>query len=168
MRKVSLGFCGVVLGLLLLAPAVFGQDFGDTMTESRLFNIETGFLAGYDFGAEETVTGTSTALNLAILENAEIGFVRVSFSDDTGAVADTYNLLRFNYFFTQQLSVSLASGAESGSAAGSIGGNFILVRSIPDNGFSSTMKINVQYLFNEAAGIGDGTLGISLLGTIGL
>ncbi|TVQ26138.1 MAG: hypothetical protein EA383_06315 [Spirochaetaceae bacterium] len=159
----------MVLGLLLLAPAVFGQDFGNTMTESRLFNVEMGFLAGYDFGAEETVTGSSTALNLAILENAEIGFVRVSFSSDDGvAVADTYNLLRFNYFFTQQLSLSLASGAESGSAAGSLGGNFLLVRSIPEDGFSSTMKINVQYLFNEAAGIGDGTLGISLLGTIGL
>lgn len=159
---------GIAMALLFLPANAFGQDFGDTMTESRLFNVETGFLAGYRFGDEEPVTGTSMALNLAVMENAEFGIVRTTFSDEGGAT-DTYNLVRFNYFFSEQLSLSLASGADdTASAAGSIGGNFIIVRSIPDDGLSSSLKANVQFLFNENDGIGDGTLGVSLLGTIGL
>lgn len=169
MKKFMFSMIVVFVMAVLFTPAMAFGQFGETNTVSRLFNVETGFLAGYNFEEDETVTGNSVALNLAVMENAEIGFVRTQFDDSAGAVNAVYNLVRFNYFFTEQVAVSLSSGAEGGGdAAGSIGGNFIILRSIPEDGFSSSLKANVQYLFHEDPGVGEGTMGVSLLGTIGL
>lgn len=162
----------VFIALMFLPASAFAQQFGETSTESRLFNVETGFLAGYRFLNEEPVTGRTVALNFAVMENAELGIVHTMFSDDVGGT-DQYNLVRFNYFFIEQLALSLASGSSNNSnnnngVGGSIGGNFIILRNIPDDGLSSSLKANVQFLFNENDGIGNGTLGVSFLGTIGL
>lgn len=170
MRIRIAGFVVAVTLLALLLPAhVVGQEFGDTSTESRLFNVEMGFLTGYRFLDEETVTGRSVGLNFAILENAELGVVNTTFSDSVGAFSHAYNLVRFNYFFSEMVSLSVATGGgPNSSAAGSVGGNFIIFRNIPDDGLSSSLKANAQFFLNEDDGIGDGTFAVSILGTIGL
>ena len=169
-KRMAYTLVAVSLILLFLPAQAFGQEFGDTMTESRLFNVEMGFLTGYRLGDEETVFGRTTALNFAIMENAEIGLVHTRFSDsEAPTVENRYNLARFNYFFAEQVAVSLAIGGKpDGTAAGSVGGNFVILRNVPESGLSSTLKANVQFLMNERDGVGDGTFAVSLLGTIGL
>ena len=174
-KRVACTLVAAGLVLLFLPAQAFGQEFGDTMTESRLFNVEMGFLTGYRLGDEETVVGRTAALNFAIMENAEIGVVNTQFNIEGGVAGDMhgYNLVRFNYFFNEQVALSIATGgwqddAGNSAAAGSVGGNFVILRNIPDNGLSSTLKANVQYLMNDNDGAGEGTFAVSLLGTIGL
>ncbi len=171
-KRVACTLVAVALVLLLLPGQAFGQQFGDTVTESRLFNVEMGFLTGYRLLDEETVVGRTVGLSFSILDNADIGIVNTQFDDAEGGPMHTYNFVRFNYFLNEQVALSLATGGWSDgvdtTAAGSVGGNFIILRNIPDSGFSSTFKINAQYLLNEEDGFGDGTFAVSLLGTIGL
>ncbi|TVR93753.1 MAG: hypothetical protein EA428_01490, partial [Spirochaetaceae bacterium] len=128
------------------APAVVIAESGDaTITESRIFNVTLGFLGGYHLGEEETVVGRQVSLNFSILENAQIGIEGVSFQDEGGAsVQDEYAFVRFDYFFTEFLSLSIGTGSHnSGTAAGTIGANALLIRSVPENGLSSSLKAGV-------------------------
>lgn len=165
-------FAAIVVAVILAlsAPAtVLAQNLDAGLAESRLFNVELGFLTGYRFEDEETVVGRAVAVNFSILENAQIGFLNAMFSDDAGG-GQAYNMVRFDYFFTDRLSLSIGTGAEqqSASAAGLIGGNAILVRSIPDDGLATTLKAGVQYFSNDDDGFGDGTFALTLSGSIGL
>lgn len=169
-KKTISTVAGVLLALLFLPGLTVGQELDAGLTESRIFNVELGFLAGYRLGDEEQVMGRAAAVNFSILENAQVGFYNATFSDDGGAVTDSYSLVRFDYFFSDQISVSLGTGGESssGSAAGYIGANAILVRSIAADGFSTTLKAGAGYLSNEAAGFDDGTFVVTISGSIGL
>ncbi len=168
-KRIFFTVVAVAVGLLFLPGQAVGQEFGVTTTESRLFNVEAGFLTGYHLGVEETVVGRQLALNFAIMENAELGVVNAAFDQEGGGLDQAYNLVRFNYFFNEQVALSVATGGtDAGDAAGAVGGNFVILRNIPDDGPSSTLKATVQYLMNEDDGAGDGTFSFALLGTIGL
>lgn len=141
-----------------------------SITESRIFNVSLGFLGGYHLGEDETVVGRQVSLNFSILESAQIGIEGVGFQDENGAsVQDEYAFVRFDYFFTELLSLSIGTGAHSsGTAAGTIGANALLIRSVPESGLSSHLKAGIRYFMNEDDGFGDGAFGIIISGGIGL
>lgn len=143
-------------------------DFGPTNTESRVFHVELGFIGGFDLEQEETVIGRTFALAFTIGENSQLGIVNTQLGST--AAGREYGLLRFDYFFTQRLGISLGTGGEiqTTTPAGMIGLNALLVRNVPEDGMSSTLKAGVQYLVNEEDGFGNGTVGVQLVGTIGL
>ena len=161
---------------VVTAEGASSVEFGVTNTESRIFHVELGFMSGYRLEDEETIVGRTMALVFSLTENMQLGLFNATFADSS--LTDTYNLVRFDYFFSERLALSLGTGQASveGPAAGNfestvgglIGVNALLVRSVPESGMSSTLKAGVHYLMNEEHGFGDGTVGVQIVGTIGL
>lgn len=160
----------LLIAALLVPAHVFGQEFGETDTGSRLFDVELGFLSGYRLEDEETVVGRTMTLNFSILENAQIGFYHAGFADSDVGISNAYGMVRFRYFFSEMLSVSIGTGGEgtTQSPAGLIGANATLLRSLPADGLATTLQAGLQYLMNEEDGFGNGTIGVSIVGSIGL
>ncbi|MFN2312289.1 MAG: hypothetical protein ABR590_09585, partial [Spirochaetia bacterium] len=72
---------------------------------------------GYRLEDEETVVGRTMTLNFSILENAQVGFYHAGFADSDVGVTDSYGMVRFRYFFSEALSVSIGTGGEARQAA---------------------------------------------------
>lgn len=157
-----------IVGMALILPAAaFSQALEGTDTEFRLFGIELGALAGYNLEDEESIMGRSFMLSLAVLENMQVGIAAVQF-DGAGA-AHEYVGMRFDYFFTEQLALGLMVGNSAvGEVGGSVGVQYLIVRSQPENMFSSGLKLKVDYFLNDGDGVGGGTIGIGLAGSFGL
>lgn len=155
---------------LILPAAAFAQALEGTDTEFRLFGIELGALGGYNLETEEPVMGRSFALSLAVIENMQVGIGAVSFTDQSPVpVTNEYVGMRFDYYFTEQMALSMMVGNSSvGDVGGSIGGQYLILRSQPENGFSSALKLKIDYFMNDGDGIGGGTIGIGLAGSFGL
>ncbi len=155
---------------LALPAAAFAQALEGTDTEFRLFGIELGMLGGYNLEEEEAVMGRSVAISLATLENMQIGFTAVTFDGDLAPLpTQQYVGMRFDYFFTEQLALSMMVGNAAGAnVGGSIGAHYLIVRSQPENMFSSALKLKVDYFMNDDQGPGAGTIGIGLAGSFGL
>ena len=83
-----------------------------------------------------------------------------------------YAGMKFDYFFTDRLAFSLLTGnAAVGTTpafGGAVGGQYLIVRSQPENGFSSALKVKVDYFMNDEDGPDAGTIAIGLAGSIGL
>lgn len=170
MTKRGIIVLSIVVFALILPAAAFAQALEGTDTEFRLFGIELGALGGYNLETDEAVMGRSFALSLAVIDNMQVGIGAVGFTDQSPVpVTNEYVGMRFDYFFSEQLALSMMVGNSSvGNVGGSIGGQYLIVRSQPANGFSSALKLKIDYFMNDGDGIGGGTIGIGLAGSFGL
>lgn len=168
-RVLFLVLCAVVV---LFPLAVSAQGLESTDAEFRVFGVELGSLAGYNLEEEEPVVGRNFGLSLAVMDNAQVGFGAVVFDAQALTNPRMFAGMKFDYFFTDRLAFSLLTGnAANGANAtfgGAVGGQFLIVRSQPENGFSSALKVKVDYFMNDDDGPDGGTIGIGLAGSIGL
>ncbi|TVQ37511.1 MAG: hypothetical protein EA384_11630 [Spirochaetaceae bacterium] len=167
---------GIILSILCIAAllipaAAFAQGLEGTDAEFRLFGVELGSLVGYNLEDEEAVVGRSFGLSLAVLDNMQVGFGAVVFDAAAPVPQRRFAGMKFDYFFTDQLAFSLLAGNAAGGGAaygGAIGGQYLIVRNQPQDGFSSALKLKVDYFINDEDGPAGGTLAIGLAGSIGL
>jgi hypothetical protein len=159
----------VILVALLVPSFVSAQEAGKA--EHQLFGIETGFVAGYDMNADDTVTGREFRLFFTLSESMELGFRTVDgiLYDTTDVAYVGATLLDFAYFLSPTVSIDVLvgqSGAIAPLVAGGVDANLILFRSAPDDVFSTSLKLKAGYLFDED-GIAEGTLNAGLIGSVG-
>ena len=171
MAKRRMLFTVLCAAVVLFPVAVSAQGLESTDAEFRVFAVELGSLAGYNLQDEEAVIGRNFGLSLAVMENIQVGLGAVMFSAD-GIPQRMFAGMKFDYFFTDRLAFSLLTGNASVGGTpgfgGGLGGQYLIVRSQPENGFSSALKVKVDYFMNDEDGPDAGTVAIGLAGSIGL
>ena len=150
--------------LLLVSGALFAQN-----TDNRVFGMELGFLAGYDLGASDSFAGRTFAFYVPVSDSMQFGMKAV---DGTVQPAGNINyiLMSAQYYLSPQLGVEMLVGRETN--VGDVGGGanvfFSILKSQPEDGFSSSLKAQAGYLFEATNGVAQGTLNFGLVGSFGL
>jgi len=132
--------------------------------DARFFAVDLGMVAGYSLNTNAPTVGRSFGLNFIVSDNVSVGFY------NTIATANTYNLLRFGYYFTPALAFNLYVGSDlpgSNTAAG-LGAAFALLKTRSETSLSSALKLRLEYLFDIAAGPAKGDLVLAVSSSLGL
>ena len=154
----------IILALILLAgfiaiPAM-AQDFTSPKPQFVSFNF--GVLGGYSLDSEDIVGANSFGVNIAVIENMEVGFERLNTVDA--------NLFRLAYYFGNQFGAAIGIGNVGtgvGNAGMSLGlfGNFFQARAA--NGLAYSLGMRADYLARTNA-FDNGSIYIGLRAGFGL
>lgn len=173
-KRRRFALCILSLATLLGSAAASGQPLESSERGSRLFSVEVGALVGYNLEVEGSVAGRSFGLSLAVIDSVEVGFGALVFDgpDLVGALPKRYAGMTIDYLFTDRLAFTLLAAGVDGVPGASFGAGFgaryLILRSRPQDGFRSALKLKADLLLNDEDGLGGGTLAIGLAGSIGL
>jgi hypothetical protein len=152
--------------LLLVSGALFAQN-----TDHRVFGMEMGFLAGYDLGQSDTFSGRTFSFFLPVSDSMQFGLEAITGNvNSTPIVSINYVLVSAQYFLSPKLGVEMLAGQETNVTDVGGGANvfFNILKNQPENGFSSSLKVQGGYLFEAGTGVDNGTLNFGLVGSFGI
>ena len=165
-----------IVAILMVAGTAFGQDAGASasQTDNQILGIEVGLSAGYRLLDGALVVGQNFSLNLSVAQNVQVGFSSGTVTGATPAVTDTYALLKVAYFMTPLLGFNIAVGSSVpgnlGVTTPAIGAGvfFNVFSNRSGDGFSTALKIKLDYLADTTNGVDLGTITFGLTGVFGL
>lgn len=154
----------LVVVSLFCTGIMFAQEAASgPKTDNKIFGVQTGFVAGQNLTTEDTVSGRDFALFFTLSDSMQIGFRSI-----TDLLADDASLFNLSYFFTEKISLDLMVGSTvtGGNTAAGLDVSFAIVKSVSPDTFSTTLKLEAGYLFDETDVAGGAVFG-GLVGTIG-
>jgi hypothetical protein len=153
--------------LLVSAVAVSGLSAqaaaGAGSADAKIFALDLGMVTGYSLNGNAPIVGRTFGLNLTITDNLAVGLV----STDIGAGPTAYTLMRLSYFLNPALGFNLYVGSDGSTAVGA-GAFYNILKTKSDTGFSSALKLRLEYLFDVANGVAKGDIALALGSSIGL
>jgi hypothetical protein len=130
-------------------------------TDGRYLSFDVGMVAGINIGANAARVGRTVGMDVTVSDAMSLGFM----STTSGATA--YSLMKVSYFLTPALGLSIYLGSDGNTAAGA-GVFYNVLRSRPDDGLSTSLKLRLEYLFDSGAGLTNGDLVLSVGTSVGL
>ncbi len=133
-------------------------------TDSKIFSLDLGMVGGYGVKANSPFVGRSFGINFTVADSLVLGFANIS-------TAHIYNLARLGYSLSPALAINVYVGNDdnpAGATAGGIGASLNILKSKSETGFSTALKLRIEYLFDTTAGIAGGDLLVAVCTAIGL
>ena len=150
-----------------VAPAAQASAFVGRTPDCKIFSLDLGMVGGYGVKANSPVVGRYFGINFTVADNFVLGFANIS-------ATHSYNLARLGYSLSPVLGLNIYVGnydiipLVTTTPVAGIGGSFTILKSKPEAGFSTTLKLRIEYLLDTTAAITSGDLLVAVSTGIGL
>jgi hypothetical protein len=131
-------------------------------TDGKYISFDLGMVGGINLGANAATVGRTFGMNFTLSDSMSAGFL------STTAGGTSYTLMKLAYFFTPALGVSIYVGSDAAGTAGGAGIFYNVAKSRPDSGFSTALKLRLEYLSDTGVGLTKGDIVLSVGSSIGL
>ena len=173
MNKRSVAFLSILAIFMFQATSIFGEDHqsrGVAMFSAVGFEIGTGIGFDLDAGTERVARSFGIAFRLA--DEVQFGF-QGTVTDDAEDL-QRYGGMRGEIFFSERIALGVLIGAFLSDAANDptlatgIGLRYVLASSRGNESFTTGVSLGVDYLLNPGVSVGDGTLLLGLIFSLGI
>lgn len=145
--------------------AVLVPAAAQNVTDTTIFGIETGFLAGFDLDESEFGPATTLAMNLSVADNLVVGFYGLR--NGIGG-ASSYSFFRTQLFVSANLGVEIMLGSTGAdNMAGGAGFFFNVLQRTSPGPITTVLQLKLEYLLTEDVNT-SGSIFAGLSGRIGI
>jgi len=130
------------------------------LTEGRVFSFDIGMTGGVPFSGATVEVGRYLAFDVNVANTLAAGIA------DITSAGTTYLTFRVSYFILPSVGATIYLGSD-GNPAGGIGLFYDVLKSRPDAGLATALKIRLDCLV-DSTGFNNGRLILGIVSSIGL
>ncbi len=149
------------------APAAAAASSGSvSVADARLITLQLGMNGGLKLGTNSSTIGWLFGMDLTVTDSFSIGLL------SSVSASTTYDLLKLGYHLSPVLGFDVYVGSDivgvTTSTAVGVGVFYNVLKSKPDSGFATGLKVHLDYLVDNSGGFGKGDFVLGVISYFGL